>query len=91
MFADSIPSSAMKINLRDSQVEAWKELAELIGAKHPADAIAFIGARYLPGILAQMRESAPAIPPRSRAEQLGPVQPPSGSSEFDDLFDSIER
>jgi hypothetical protein len=37
----------MKVTLRANQVTDWQELANLIGAKHPADAVAYMGSRYL--------------------------------------------
>lgn len=44
----------MKTNLKDSQITQWQRLAELIGGSTPSDAIAFVGARYLPTIIANL-------------------------------------
>jgi hypothetical protein len=85
----------MKVNLRDSQTALWQELAELIGGKNPADAIAFIGALYLPAILEEIRKKPAPPPARSNLERVQPERLGAGLSdaktEFDDLFDSIKN
>lgn len=52
----------MKVNIRDSQVGLWQELADLIGAKHPADAVSYVGVRYLPALIAQLKAETPMFP-----------------------------
>lgn len=52
----------MKVNIRDSQIGLWQELADLIGAKHPADAVSYVGVRYLPALVAQLKAETPAFP-----------------------------
>lgn len=52
----------MKVNIRDSQIGLWQELADLIGAKHPADAVSYIGARFLPALIAQLKAETPLFP-----------------------------
>lgn len=44
----------MKTNFKDSQIAQWQRLAELIGGSTPSDAIAFVGVRYLPVIIANL-------------------------------------
>lgn len=52
----------MKVNIRDSQIGLWQELADLIGAKHPADAVSYVGARYLPALIAQLKAENHTFP-----------------------------
>jgi hypothetical protein len=52
----------VKVNIRDLQVGLWQELADLIGAKHPADAVSYVGVRYLPALIAQLKAETPLFP-----------------------------
>lgn len=69
----------MKITLRSHQVEAWRELAELIGAKHPSDAVAYMGSRYLHLEIARLKQQSLPSPPEVCADLPRPSRHPKSS------------
>ena len=92
----------MKVTLRAGQVKDWQELAELIGAKNPTDAVAYMGSRYLQLETARLKQQNLPTPSEVSGNLLGspgdsqepnqasvkPVKT-QPSTDFDDLFDSI--
>ena len=72
----------MKVNLRDNQVAAWQRLAELIGGRTPADAIAYIGARYLPALIDQLDSESLQFPVVSDSSKLKQTLPTSSQDEL---------
>jgi hypothetical protein len=93
----------MKVTLRANQVKDWQELADLIGAKHPTDAVAYMGSRYLQLEAARLRQQHLPIPPevsgglRDSSKDLQepkrtPTEPIKAQplTEFDDVFDSVK-